>query len=151
MKKIILILSLFVLCVSSSFAQQKEFDSGQRSIRDGIQSFLRNEGYLPTIDEEGDIKFKIQGDVYFVIVSDIDSSPYYVRLAKFYSYGETFNKQKILSLMPEINKYKMLKLQSNESNFSLEFQMFLENTSSFTNIFNRVLRVLETAEEEMEL
>lgn len=128
---------------------QKSFSTGQKKIRDEIYNFLKSEGYQPSIDNDGDIKFKRQGDVYFVCVSDKDSSPYYVRLSKYYSYGERLTRSKIGAYAEEVNKYKMCKLIVEEDSFIIDSQMFLYNSSAFTSIFDRILEVIDGAEDEL--
>jgi len=129
---------------------QKSFSTGQKKIRDEIYSFLKNEGFQPSIDDDGDIKFKRQGDVYFVCVSDKDSSPYYVRLSKYYSYdGERLTRSKIGIYAEEVNKYKMCKLIVEDDSFIIDSQLFLYNSSAFTSIFNKIMEVIDGAEEEL--
>ena len=128
---------------------QKSFSTGQKKIRDEIYNFLKSEGYQPSIDNDGDIKFKRQGDVYFVCVSDKDSSPYYVRLSKYYSYGERLTRSKIGAYAEEVNKYKMCKLIVEDDSFIIDSQMFLYNSSAFTSIFDRILEVIDGAEDEL--
>lgn len=148
MKRFFCIIVLATICFGTSFGQ-KSFDSGQQAVRDNIMSFLREEGYQPSIDSDGDIKFKRQGDVYFVIVSVKDSSPYYVRLTKFFSYGERITRTNINRYADEINQYKMIKLSADDDSFSLEAQMYLINSVSFTSIFNKILAVMDGAESEL--
>ena len=148
MKKLFCIFVLAVTCCAISFAQ-KSYNSGQQAVRNNIESFLKSEGYQPSIDSDGDIKFKRQGDVYFISVSDKDSEPYYVRLTKYYTYGERLNKTKISMAAPEINKYKMVKLLPNENSFCLDAQLFVNSASAFTSIFDRIMQVIDAAENEL--
>ena len=148
MKRLFFFLVLTTVGFAISFAQ-KSYNSGQQAVRDNIMSYLREEGYQPSIDSDGDIKFKRQGDIYFVDVSDKDSSPYYVRLSKYFSYGEKLTKTKIGLYAQEINQYKMIKLLANDNNFWLETQMFLINSVAFTSIFDRILSAMDAAEEEL--
>lgn len=43
-------------------------------------SFLRTEGYAPSYDSDGDIQFKKEGYLYYVIVKDIDDGYSYVEV-----------------------------------------------------------------------
>lgn len=148
MKKIFCILVIMTIGFSASFAQNT-LSSGQKALRDNIKSYLQEEGYQPSIDSDGDIKFKRQGDVYFISVSENDESPYYVRLSKYFSYSDKISKSKIALYYETINQYKMIKLIAAENSFILDSQMFLINSVSFTSIFNRVLRAMDAAEEEL--
>lgn len=148
MRRLFCVLVLIASGFTISFAQ-KSYNSGQQAARDNITSFLKDEGYQPSIDSDGDIKFKRQGDVYFISVSDEDSSPYYVSLSKYYSYTDKLTKTKINLYAQEINQYKMIKLQANNDNFWLTAQMFLINSVAFTSIFDRILSAMDAAEEEL--
>lgn len=148
MKKLFCIILFVAAGYATSFAQ-KSYNSGQQAIRDNIESFLKGEGFQPSIDSDGDIKFKRQGDVYFINVSDKDSSPYYVRLQKYFSYGEKWTKTKITLSAPEINQYKMIKLVTTDDSFYLDAQMFVNNASAFTGVFNRILSAMDAAEAEL--
>ena len=82
-------------------------------------SFLKTEGFQPSIDSDGDIKFKRQGDVYYVIVSDSDSNPMYLRLIKQFDYSGGINKGNIDGYARDVNKYKMWLTSTRCVNWSL--------------------------------
>lgn len=148
MKRLFCFFVFATIGFSVTFAQ-KTFSSGQRALRDNIKSYLQEEGYQPSLDSDGDIKFKRQGDVYFVCVSETDEAPYYVRLSKYFSYNDKISKSKIALYYDAINQYKMIKLVATEDSYIIDSQMFLINSVSFTSIFNRVLEVMDAAEEEL--
>ena len=147
MKRIICILALASIGFITSLAQ-KTLNSGQQAVRENIKSYLQEEGYQPSIDSDGDIRFKRQGDMYYIIISESDSSPYYVRLSKFFSYGEKITKSKIALYYDAINRYKMIKLIANDDSYIIDAHMFLINSVSFTSVFDRILGVMDAAEEE---
>lgn len=127
---------------------QKNFNAGQKALNDNIFAYLQNEGYVPSIDSDGDIKFKRNGDIYYVIIRPEETSPYFIRLQKYFSYGTRVTKQNILKYVKEVNSYKMLKCTFTDEQYVLTSEMFLSNSSSFTLIFNRLLRVFDAAEDE---
>lgn len=63
--------ALSLLLVASSICILQAQD-----VQSSIMSFLRNEGYAPSYDPDGDIEFKLQGDTYYVIVKDVDDYAY---------------------------------------------------------------------------
>lgn len=67
MKKFVLSL----LLVASSICALQAQD-----VQSSIMSFLRNGGYSPSYDSDGDIQFELQEDIYYVIVKDIDDYAY---------------------------------------------------------------------------
>ena len=147
MKRYLFILVLSTISFVGVFAQ-KNHNADQRAVRDEIMSYLKSEGYQPSIDEDGDIKFKRQGDIYFVSVSDKDTNPYYIRLAKYFSYGETVTKANIGRYAEEVNQYKTIKLVDGEKTFWLDSQMFVKSAYAFTSVFNRILQAMDAAESE---
>ena len=148
MKKIISILTFAVLLGTFAFAQ-KDFNSAQFSLRSDVVTYLKSEGFQPSIDDDGDIMFKRQGDTYFVIISATDDNPMYIQLAKYFNYNDSFTRTKATLLANEISLYKMCKLTASENKFSLACQMFVRNSSAFTSTFYRMLEVMDAAESEL--
>lgn len=73
MKK--LVLALFMtLCTLGALRAQ--------SLQSDIMSYLRTEGYAPSYDSDGDIQFKKEGYLYYVIVKDIDDGYSYVEVRR---------------------------------------------------------------------
>ena len=147
MKRIFCFIALMSICAVVTYAQ-KNFNAGQKALNDNIFAYLQNEGYVPSIDSDGDIKFKRNGDIYYVIIRPEETSPYFIRLQKYFSYGTRVTKQNILKYVKEVNSYKMLKCTFTDEQYVLTSEMFLSNSSSFTLIFNRLLRVFDAAEDE---
>ena len=44
----------------------------KRDLQNAYMDYLRQEGYVPSIDTDGDIQFKVAGDTYYIIVDDRD-------------------------------------------------------------------------------
>ena len=63
--KRILLLFILIIAISSTALAQKKFNSEQLQLRSSIELFLREEGFMPEIDSDGDIKFKKEGEPYF--------------------------------------------------------------------------------------
>lgn len=148
MKRFISILVFMTIGLTAAFAQQT-LSSGQRALRENIKSYLQEEGYQPSLDTDGDIKFKRQGDVYFINVSASDESPYYVRLSKYFAYNDKITKSKIALYYETISQYKMIKLIATDDSYIIDCQLFLINSVSFTSVFNRILQVMDAAEAEL--
>ena len=62
---VFIFLGVFAFPVS---AQQMSKAALQRMYMD----YLREEGYMPSIDEDGDILFKVAGDSYYIIIDEDD-------------------------------------------------------------------------------
>lgn len=48
----------------------------QNQVKADIMSCLREEGYAPAYDEDGDIKFKVQGTTYYAFVKEVEDETY---------------------------------------------------------------------------
>ena len=148
MKKLSLTLLFMAMACTMTFAQ-KSLNTAQKQLRDNILSYIKAEGFQPTIDDDGDIKFKRQGDIYFVIIGEKDTEPMYVTLTKYYSYGTSLTKTKVTLAATEINKYKMCKLYVLDDSFKLNMELYLKQSSAFTSIFYKLLDIMDSAEEEL--
>ncbi len=67
MKKLILLLAIALFGISAAQAQQITAEEGRQVAMD----FLRGEGYIPTIDEDDDIFFKLQGYKYWIEIDEL--------------------------------------------------------------------------------
>ncbi len=46
------------------------------TMQNQVKSYLQTEGYVPTIDSDGDIKFKSEGRTYYISMQNYDSAVY---------------------------------------------------------------------------
>ncbi|MBR1550678.1 MAG: hypothetical protein IJ634_08605 [Bacteroidales bacterium] len=148
MKKIALFIMVIVCFGGSVLAQSKTLSSSQLALRNSIQSYLKAEGFQPMIDDDGDIKFKRQGDTYFVRVSATDENPMFVKLSKYFNYNDAITRTKLL-LFNGDNDYKMCKIFPANEFYIIKSEMYLTTSSSFTNIFYKILQVMDGVEEEI--
>ena len=148
MKKL-LILTLVLLTFAGNSYAQKNLNSQQQQLRTSIMNFLRNDGYAPQIDEDGDISFKKEGSAYFVIIGENNESPMFVSLSKLFPYGDGVTKGAILPYVAEINRYKMGKILIRDSYFEIRCELFLTSSSAFTSIFDKMMVVIDEARGEL--
>lgn len=82
MKRLIITLVMGLLILPSiSFAQSDSgLNSEQLALRTDLFNFLKEEGFMPELDSDGDIKFKSEGQPYYIRVSKTDENPMYVVL-----------------------------------------------------------------------
>ncbi|MDE6382823.1 MAG: hypothetical protein K2K79_00545 [Paramuribaculum sp.] len=69
LKKLLLV--AFVAISAAMSAYGADLSREALNLRSQIKSYLSQEGYVPSIDEDGDIKFKYQGNTYFIQLFDI--------------------------------------------------------------------------------
>lgn len=147
--KSLIALLVFAFCAEITISAQNTLNTKQLSIRNQIQSFLKNEGFQPIIDDDDDIKFKRQGDTYYVTVSHNDDDPFFVKLSKYYNYNETITRTKILLFNSGENDYKMCKVIPSNNYYVVKSEMFLTTASSFTNVFYRIIQIMDAVEAEI--
>ena len=149
MKRILLLAGLMLAMCASAYAQ-KSFNDEQLRLRGNIERFLREEGYMPEIDSDGDIKFKREGSSYYVIIDARDTSPMYLTLCKYYSYGEKYNRSVMSANLADFNLKKGVKLVLFDDSYSFQAQMYLVNADSFNYVFYKLLKQLDALEEDLD-
>ena len=149
MKRILLLAGLMLAMCASAYAQ-KSFNDEQLRLRGNIERFLREEGYMPEIDSDGDIKFKREGSSYYVIIDARDTSPMYLTLCKYYSYGEKYNRSVMSANLADFNLKKGVKLVLFDDSYCLQAQMYLVNADSFNYVFYKLLKQLDALDEDID-
>ena len=127
-------------------------NTAQRRLRSDITQFLREEGFMPEIDSDGDIKFKKEGGTYYISIDYKDDSPMYLVMYRQYLYSESglFVKRNILKASNELNFYKGVKILCFESNYSFRAEMYLVNAEHFKYTFYKLLSQLASIEDDLE-
>ena len=139
---------MLAMCVSAY--AQKSFNDEQLRLRGNIERFLREEGYMPEIDSDGDIKFKREGSSYYVIIDARDTSPMYLTLSKYFSYGEKYNRSVLSANLADFNLKKGVKLVLFDDSYCLQAQMYLVNADSFNYVFYKLLKQLDALDEDID-
>lgn len=137
MKKIALTLLLALCSICALQAQ---------SIQSSIMSYLRNEGYAPTYDSDGDIQFKMEGNIYYVIVKDLDEGYSYVEVRA--PFGVDNSLSELLVMANELNRGKYIckcsAYQDNEgeSVFQIGMEFVAQNTVQAQYQMGHALRLM---------
>lgn len=145
---VIILLCLFGLNTISGYAD--DFNSAQIKLRNEIKTFLQEEGFMPEIDSDGDIAFKKEGDKYYVIIDEGDTSPMYVTLSKYFSYGDRYNKQTIAANLETLNLKKAVKTVLFDNSYVLQAEMYLVESDSFKYVFYKLMKQLAALEDDLD-
>lgn len=148
MKRLGLLSFLFILWATVSSAQE-EFTAGQLKLRNDIETFLKEEGFVPEIDSDGDIKFKKEGKIYYIEVSKADKSPMYVRMYRFYKYSESFTREKIVKALEKTNLKKGVKVLCFDNSYYYQSEQYLNNAETFKFTFYQLQDQLEAVQEQV--
>ena len=158
-----LILGLFI--VFPTFAQQmtaaQEMDTGLTPeppapvewTREDLQGIyvehLRNGGYMPSVDIDGDIQFKVSGDSYFIIVDEKDIQFFQIYMG--FSLGIA-SREDVLNAANNANrlsKTAKVSISSDDSHriiVSITAELLLKDPTEFTAVFPRALSLIRNAE-----
>ena len=136
MKKLFSILvCLFMITVSA----HADLNAGQIKLRNEIKNFLQEEGYVPSIDQDGDITFKYEGKTYYIQIDDSDTSPYYICIFRSHSYSEAYTKEKLLRVVGETNFKKGVKLLCFSKTYQYRAEMYLTSSENFMYVCHKLL------------
>lgn len=142
MKKLILL--AFVLIAVNVTAQNE--DETKKRLQNEYVQFLKDEGFMPTVDDDGDVKFKKEGDSYYLRPTNDNR---YFRLSKWLGNEDKIQNLKIhKSMNATIAKYKAVRIYavSDYSGIWIEVACYLPEEDGFKLIFYRSLNVLVDAE-----
>lgn len=99
MKKFTLTLLLLLGGIPALFAQQ--------TVQNDIFAFLKQEGYVPALDKDSDIQFKVQGVVCYAIVKQVADENYaYVEVMA--NFSTDVSCEKLLAIANDMNQNKFV-------------------------------------------
>tara|TARA_B100000787_G_scaffold163315_1_gene144860 strand:- start:2047 stop:2508 length:462 start_codon:yes stop_codon:yes gene_type:complete len=138
MKKIISI--LIILISLNTYAQDKEQEI--KELQFNYLSFLKSEGYVGSIDEDGDIKFKFEGDTYYIWPSTSN----FFTLKRYLTNNDEGCSNKIKAIVKATNgKYKATSvgiLGENCNLIKIEIESLLANPEDYKLIFDRCINII---------
>jgi hypothetical protein len=115
---------------------------------------LREEGYAPSIDKDGDIAFKREGYSYFVVIGKSDPAFLYVLLPNIKSLGSDADRRRAAEAVSYANnKTKVAKAYfsgSQNQYVSIGAEIFLENPDHFAVLFRRLIGTIDRAKINLE-
>lgn len=154
MKKIVLTLVMIVSMVTVSFATGKttDADADATAFRNRVQTYVRNEGYAPSIDNDGDIKFKKEGETYWISVEPYKEG-YYVKL-----FSGTISSQSMYNCLKTANQlmhdYKFMRVTVTESDgqniLYVETTMYCTTLAQFEQMFSSAITAVSTGISEID-
>lgn len=147
MKKYLLFLFVHVCAIHVLVAA--DLTPSQIKLRNEIQAFLKEEGFMPEIDSDGDIRFKKEGNTYYIEVSRNDESPMYVSLYTLYNYSEKYDKDIVVLATEELNRYKGVKIVCYETYLSIQGNMFVVSSEAFKYTFYKIISQIVNIEEDL--
>ena len=108
--------------------------------------YLREEGYRPELDADGDVKFKHEGRTYYLLVEEEDR-PYFRLIAPyFWSIESEEERERALRVMANVNAdLKVVKIYPTREDTTASVELFLVPIESFRAVFPRCMSLLANA------
>lgn len=143
MKKILLVLFCQCLGVMAAFAQAETLTADELRFRNGLEQFLREEGYVPTIDsDDNSLNFKKEGVQYWILV--IGNSPTYL---EFHRAGLSLDEFKRSLIVKAANQAtydtRCAKAYVAKSSVAFTIEVYCQTVEDFKNIFYDSLSALD--------
>lgn len=111
-----------------------------------FSDFLRQEGYVPTVDEDGDIRLKIQGRTYYVIFDDKDELFFRVIFPNFWGIESDDERIKVeRAALKATAETKVAKVFTVRENTWATVEIFSSSVDNAQKIFSRSVSALQTA------
>jgi hypothetical protein len=138
----ILIVVAGVFFASPVFAQMSKNDLQKMYV-----DYLRQEGYLPSIDSDGDIVFKIAGDNYLIIIDEDDLQ--FFQVIEYISLGSTSSQTALNAANYATRRTKVAKafISSDGKTVCIKVELLLGKPDDFKQFFSRALSMIRSAEE----
>ena len=150
MKRFIITLVLGLLILPSiSFAQSDSgFNSEQLALRTDLFNFLKEEGFMPELDSDGDIKFKSEGQAYFISVSKTDENPMYVVLFRQFSNPDEYSAETIAMASTKLNFYKGVKVLCFDKSFRIGAELYVRNAEPVKSAFYKLKGIIDSVKSD---
>jgi hypothetical protein len=108
--------------------------------------FLRQEGYLPEIDADGDVRFKCEGLTYLVVIDPDDPAFFRLVLPGFWSTNDEAQRRDALAAANHATATtKVAKIFVGNDSVSGAAELFTESPAQATAMLRRCLAALQTA------
>jgi hypothetical protein len=109
------------------------------------QTFIKEEGYVPKIDDDGDIVFKYEGRGYIIILDD-DEEYFRLVFPNFWSIETEDERTKVMvAALNTTSKTKVAKVFPVRDNVWASVELFCSPPESFRSVFNRSMSALQSS------
>ncbi len=113
------------------------------SKQDLFFEYLKEEGYVPHLDNDGDIIFKSEGISYLLFQSEDDPEYFRLSLPFFWSIDNPGERQRAMAAATTVNaEVKVVKLYLVDDNTWASVEMLIDPIENFRQVFPRCLRLL---------
>lgn len=128
--------------VVSGYTQN--YSREQENLRTEISDYLRKQGLHPEKESDG-LRFKSEGDTYYIEIDKEAKDPMYICLRRYVKYNEKLSKNKISKNLNDYNSYYGIKVYCIKESFVLSSEMFVSEATEFNDVFERLLYQMRSA------
>lgn len=108
--------------------------------------YLRQEGYVPKLDGDGDVVFKKEGLSYILFVAEDDRDYFRLAFPNFWPIENDVERWRVMEASASVNaKVKVAKVYPVGDNVWASIELFVSPIENFVAVFERSLRVLMAA------
>jgi len=137
------ILSIPFPSTISSIHAQEEREFTKADLQDLYVSFLKREGYNPSIDDDGDVAFKSEGKNYFISIDEKDPQFFRLVFPAFWKIEDESERKAVSqAALHSSTVTKCAKVFVVKDNVWASIELFLAKPSDFEPIFSRSLSAL---------
>jgi len=116
---------------------------------DILLNFLREEGYAPKVDNDGDIVFKREGLTYILFVSEDDEEFVRLDLPNVWEIESLGERQLVMTAAAEVNRQvKVAKVVPMGDNVWVSAQLLVDPIENVVKVLPRAMNVLSLAVRE---
>jgi len=141
-----IVLAIFIFGGIFVFPAASQQQWTREDLQNVYMEYLRQEGYMPSVDDDGDILFKVAGNTYFIIIDEND--------LQFFQIYMGF---KLETLSPEIaltavnysnrsSKVVKVAFSPDRKVISITAELLLNDPKDFIPVFSRAISLIQNAE-----
>lgn len=141
-------LFLFIIFIVPLSAFSQDEAQIKKDLQESYMSFLREEGFSPTIDSDGDVRFKYEGDSYYFCLT---TDKKFLKILYVVEDGnkDDFNKL-LLSANNTMKEYAKIRIivYKNDSNcfVNLRVDNYLVENDDYKKIFYKSIKLIQNSE-----
>jgi hypothetical protein len=139
-------LAIFILGGIFVFPAASQQEWTREDLQSVYMEYLRQEGYMPSIDDDGDILFKVAGNSYFIIIDETDLQFFQIYMG---FKMETLSPEIALNAVNYSNRSsKVVKVAFSPDRkiISITAELLLNDPKDFIPVFSRAISLIQNAE-----
>jgi len=137
---------LIIISSFSAFQAAAQTEWPRASLQNIYMEHLRAEGYLPSIDVDGDIQFKVSGYNYFIIIDENDLQFFQVYTGFSLGASSLENVAIAVNFTNRRSKVAKIAVSSDGRVASITAELLLNDPRDFKPVFARTLSLIRNAE-----